>query len=56
MQTREIDTGRVKNNNFLNKETYQACLENNIKTNMMRLQKYPSKLLQFIKPRIKLKI
>tara|TARA_B110000259_G_scaffold187744_1_gene243114 strand:- start:1172 stop:1939 length:768 start_codon:yes stop_codon:yes gene_type:complete len=57
MQTGGVSTGGIKNTILLNKEVLKACLDNNIKTNMMMiLSKYPSKLLQFIKPRIKLKI
>ena len=54
MQTGGISTGGIKNTILLNKEVLKACLSNGIKTNMMMiLSKYPSKLLQFIKPRIK---
>jgi glycosyltransferase involved in cell wall biosynthesis len=54
MQTGGISTGGIKNTILLNKEVLKACLDNNIETNMMMiLSKYPSKLLQFIKPRIK---
>ena len=54
MQTGGISTGGIKNTILLNKEVLKACTDNSIKTNMMMIMsKYPSKLLQFIKPRIK---
>ena len=54
MQIGGVSTGGIKNTILLNKEVLRACLENNIDTNILKiLSKYPSKLIQFILPRIK---
>ncbi len=54
MQIGGVSTGGIKNTILLNREVLRACLENNIDTNILKiLSKYPSKLIQFILPRIK---
>jgi glycosyltransferase involved in cell wall biosynthesis len=50
MRVGGISTKSLKSNWILNQEIVRACVENGIKTNIMKvLLKYPTKILQFIK-------
>ena len=49
MRTGGISTGGWRNTLLLNREVLQACRENHIPTNLLKiLSKYPSKLLEFL--------